>query len=53
VYEGKPLAENQKSYSINFFLQDTKKTLNDKQIDKLMNRLIQLYESELGAVIRR
>jgi phenylalanyl-tRNA synthetase beta chain len=53
VYEGKPLTENQKSYSINFFLQDSKKTLNDKQIDKLMNRLIQLYESELGAVIRR
>jgi phenylalanyl-tRNA synthetase beta chain len=53
VYEGKPLEENQKSYSVNFFLQDARKTLNDKQIDKLMNRLIQLYENELGAVIRR
>lgn len=53
VYEGKNLGEDKKSYSITFSLQDAKKTLNDKQIDKLMNRLIQLYESELGALIRR
>jgi phenylalanyl-tRNA synthetase beta chain len=53
VYEGKPLAQNQKSYSVNFFLQDARKTLNDKQIDKLMNRLIGQYEKELGALIRR
>lgn len=53
VYEGKPLEEDQKSYSVNFFLQDTRKTLNEKQIDKLMSKLIKLYESELGAVIRR
>ncbi len=53
VFEGKPLEENQKSYSVNFFLQDARKTLNEKQIDKLMNRLIGLYEKELGALIRR
>lgn len=53
VFEGKPLEEGKKSYSINFFLQDNKKTLNDKQIDKLMNRLIMLYEKELGALIRK
>ncbi|NPD45814.1 MULTISPECIES: phenylalanine--tRNA ligase subunit beta [unclassified Lentimicrobium] len=53
VFEGKPLEEGEKSYSINFFLQDNNKTLNDKQIDKLMNRLIMLYEKELGALIRK
>ena len=53
VYEGKPLDEDKKSYSVNFFLQDKRNTLNEKQIDKLMSRLIQLYESELGALIRR
>ncbi len=53
VFEGKPLEEGKKSLSINFFLQDSKKTLNDKQIDKLMNRLIMLYEKELGALIRK
>jgi len=26
--------------------------LNDKQIDKIMNKLLQRYESELGAELR-
>ncbi len=53
VFEGKPLEEGKKSYSLRFILQDENKTLNDKQIDKLMNKLIALYEKELGALIRR
>ena len=53
VYEGNKLEEGKKSYSIKFSLQDSKKTLKDKQIDKLMNKLISSYERELGALIRR
>lgn len=53
VYEGDKLEEGKKSYSINFSLQDSNKTLKDKQIDKLMNKLISSYERELGALIRR
>ncbi|NOR88022.1 MAG: phenylalanine--tRNA ligase subunit beta [Bacteroidales bacterium] len=53
VYEGEKLEEGKKSYSINFSLQDSNKTLKDKQIDKLMNKLISNYERELGALIRR
>ena len=53
VYEGEKLDEGKKSYSINFSLQDNNKTLKDKQIDKLMNKLISNYERELGALIRR
>jgi len=53
VYEGDKLEEGKKSYSINFSLQDSNKTLKDKQIDKLMNKLISTYERELGALIRR
>jgi phenylalanyl-tRNA synthetase beta chain len=53
IYEGKELGENKISYSVSFFLQNADKTLNDKQIDKLMNQLIQAYEKELGALIRR
>ncbi len=53
VYEGDKLEEGKKSYSINFSLQDKNKTLKDKQIDKLMNKLISVYERELGALIRR
>jgi phenylalanyl-tRNA synthetase beta chain len=53
VYEGEKLEEGKKSYSINFSLQDKNKTLKDKQIDKLMNKLIAVYERELDALIRR
>jgi len=53
VYEGEKLEEGKKSYSIKFSLQDNNKTLKDKQIDKLMNKLISTYERELGALIRR
>lgn len=52
VYEGDKLGENKKSYAVSFILQDDNKTLNDKQIDKIMNKLIQSYERELEAKIR-
>jgi phenylalanyl-tRNA synthetase beta chain len=53
IYEGDNLGKGKKSYSVSFTLQDPDKTLNDKAIDKTMNRLIQVFESELGAEIRR
>ena len=53
VFEGEPLDKDQKSYSVSFILQDLEKTLNDKVIDKTMNKLIQVFENELGAVIRK
>lgn len=53
VYEGENLEEGKKSYAISFILQDANKTLNDKTIDKTMNRLMQRFEKELGAVIRK
>jgi len=53
IYEGKELGKGKKSYSVSFLLQNSDKTLTDKQIDKLMNRLIQVFEQELGALIRR
>lgn len=53
VYEGKNLGEGKKSYSISFMLQDENLTLTDKVIDATMDRLIQRFEKELGAVIRK
>jgi len=53
IYEGIELGEGKKSYSVSFFLQDAEKTLNDKQIDKMMNRFIKIFEQDLGAIIRR
>ena len=40
VYEGKNLPEGKKSYAVNFILQDETKTLNDKQIEAIMTKLI-------------
>ncbi len=53
VFESEKLGTNKKSYSISFILQDYQQTLQDKVIDKSMNRLIEVFETELGAVIRK
>ncbi len=52
VYEGKNLPEGKKSYAVNFVLQDSEKTLNDKQIDAVMQKIQQNLERELGAQLR-
>ncbi|MGL2994489.1 phenylalanine--tRNA ligase subunit beta [Flavobacterium sp. TSSA_36] len=52
VYEGANLPEGKKSYALSFIIQDTTKTLEDSQIDKIMNKLQKSFESELGATIR-
>ncbi len=52
VYEGKNLPEGKKSYAVNFTLQDTDKTLNDKQIDKVMQALVANFKRQLGAELR-
>ncbi|WP_288319076.1 phenylalanine--tRNA ligase subunit beta [Xylanibacter caecicola] len=52
VYEGKNLPEGKKSYAVNFILQDEGKTLNDKQIDTVMNKFINNIKGKLGAELR-
>lgn len=52
VYEGENLPEGKKSYAVSFILQDEQKTLTDKQIDKIMNKLKQNFERQLGAELR-
>lgn len=52
VYEGKNLPEGTKSYAVSFIIQDTEKTLVDKQIDGLMQKLIKNFETKLGAQLR-
>jgi phenylalanyl-tRNA synthetase beta chain len=52
VYEGKGVPEGKKSYAVSFILRDDEKTLNDNQIDKIMQRLIFTFERELGAQLR-
>jgi len=52
VYEGKNLPEGKKSYAVNFILQDNEKTMGDKQIDAIMQKLINNLKQQLGAELR-
>lgn len=52
VYEGENLPNGKKSYAVSFVLQDETKTLEDKQIDKIMQKLQQTFEKNLDAVLR-
>ena len=52
VYEGKNLPAGKKSYAVNFILQDETKTLNDKMIDAIMQKLIANLTKQLGAELR-
>lgn len=52
VYEGKNLEAGKKSYAISVTLQDFEKTLQDKQIDNVMNKIIANLEREVGAKLR-
>jgi len=52
VYTGNKLPDGKKSYAVSFTLQDSTSTLTDKQIDKIMSKLQNKYEKELGAQLR-
>lgn len=52
VYQGKGVPEGKKSYAVSFILQDSEKTLTDKQIDGVMTKLISKFTSTLGAELR-
>ena len=52
VYEGKNLEAGKKSYAISITLQDAEKTLQDKQIDNVMNKIIANLTRETGAKLR-
>ena len=52
VYEGKNLPAGKKSYAISITLQDLEKTLQDKQIEQAMGRIVASLEKNLGAQLR-
>ena len=51
-YKGKNIEDNKKSLAVSFIFNDSKKTLTDKLIDKIMLKLSDKYKTDLGAVIR-
>jgi len=52
VYQGEKLPDGKKSYAVSFIIQDENKTLNDKEIEKIMNKLQANFENQLGAQLR-
>ena len=52
VYEGEKLPAGKKSYAVNFILQDVDKTMGDKQIDAIMQKLIANLKKQLNAELR-
>lgn len=53
VYKGDKLPEGKKSYALSFVLQDDEKTMDDKRIDSIVNKLIVNFEKETGATVRK
>ncbi|RYE36198.1 MAG: phenylalanine--tRNA ligase subunit beta [Sphingobacteriaceae bacterium] len=53
VYKGDHLAEGKKSYALSFLLQDEEKTLTDKTIDTIMQKVIYNLQKEAGAEVRK
>lgn len=53
VYQGKNIPEGKKSYALSFILQDMTQTLNEKYIARIMDKLADSFEKELGAEIRK
>jgi phenylalanyl-tRNA synthetase beta chain len=54
VYENtEHVGKGKKSCSVSFIFQDDNKTLKDKDIDKLMSKLIATFENKLNALIRK
>jgi phenylalanyl-tRNA synthetase beta chain len=52
VYEGKNLPKGKKSYGISFTFQDKNKTLTDKQVDKIMDKLLKNFKEGFQAELR-
>ncbi|MFD2202570.1 phenylalanine--tRNA ligase subunit beta [Shivajiella indica] len=53
VYQGDKIEAGKKAYALSFYLQDTEQTLTDKVIERTMDRLIQSFEKEVHAFIRK
>jgi phenylalanyl-tRNA synthetase beta chain len=53
VFESDKLGEGKKSLAVNFTFLDEEKTLTDKEIDGMMQKIMQACEKELNAAIRK
>ena len=52
VYRGNKIPEGTKQYALSFVLQDPEKTLTDTYVGQIMQRLLDAFAKETGAVLR-
>ena len=52
MYRGDKIPAGKKQYALNFILQDPEKTMTDKDVDKVMERLLSVFTAEFGASLR-
>jgi phenylalanyl-tRNA synthetase beta chain len=52
VYDGKGIENGMKSYAISFVFENEQKTMTDKDIDRIMNKIMKALENELDAKLR-
>lgn len=54
VYENeKQLGKGKRSYAISYTFENLEKTLQDKEVDTIIENLLNAYQSELGAYLRK
>lgn len=53
IFEGDKLGEGKRAWALNYVFQANDKTLTDSEVDETMKKLIQAYEQDLGAVLRK
>ncbi|MBV8255918.1 MAG: phenylalanine--tRNA ligase subunit beta [Chitinophaga sp.] len=53
VFESEKLGANKKSYAVSFTFLDSQKTLTDKEIDSVMDKLVKNFQTQLQAEIRK
>ena len=52
VYRGEKIPEGKKQYALGFVLQDKEKTLVDSEVEKIMSKLMSVFQNEFGATLR-
>lgn len=53
LYEGESIGKNNKSWSMNYIFHADDRTLTDTEVDEVMNTIMELYQKELQAEIRK
>jgi phenylalanyl-tRNA synthetase beta chain len=52
VFQGGNIEKNKKSVALNLLIQSQDKTLNDKEIDELSDKIIQTMQKSFDATLR-